>query len=127
MITSRSLAEMKVHHYVVCEEFEYDKYVERSDKTYCTILILPERYLREYDTCDDIPYGEKSVGPGAARNYCWDHALDNGFKRHWVMDDNIKRFYRYHNNRRIVAMTGGIFAAAEDFTDRYVNVPVAGS
>lgn len=51
---------------MVIEKQEYKKYVQFIDKS--QILILPNKYLKEYNTCDN--YGmSKSVGPGAARNF----------------------------------------------------------
>ena len=67
------------------------------------------------------------MGPGRARNACWDvakHQLKS--KRHWVLDDNIRAFYRLHQNQHIRVGDGTIFRAAEDFVDRYTNIPVAG-
>lgn len=125
-LTATSLENMKQKYYIVVEEHEYDLYDNNIDKNYGTVLVLPERYLKEYETCDDIPYGQKSVGPGAARNFCWDHSISIGAKYHWVMDDNIQGFYRYHNGKRITCLSSAIFRAAEDFVDRYENVPVSG-
>lgn len=124
--TAKSLERMKVKYFIVVEEFEYEKYKEVTDPNYGTVLILPEQYLRDYEVCDDIPYGQKSVGPGAARNFAWDHSISIGAKSHWVFDDNINNFYRYYRGKRIRCFNGAIFRAAEDFVDRYENVPVAG-
>ena len=112
-----------VDYYVVVEESQYSEYVNvlGEDK----VLILPQKYLDEYDTFDDV--GEaRSKGPGAARNFCWDHAIETGFTWHWVMDDNIKEFLRFNNNMRVRAESGSIFRAAEDFVDRYENIAISG-
>lgn len=122
-LTSRALEDMGVPYYIVVEKQDYDNYAKVIDKK--KILILPEKYLDEYDTFDKLGRS-KSTGPGAARNFCWDHSISNGFKRHWVMDDNIKRFLRYNYNIKIPAKTGSIFRAMEDFVDRYENVAMAG-
>jgi len=42
------------------------------------ILILPEKYLREYDTFDNLG-DSKSRGPGAARNFVWDYSIEHGY------------------------------------------------
>jgi hypothetical protein len=47
-------------------------------------------------------------------------------EKHWVLDDNISDFYRLHKNKRIRVESGAIFKAAEDFVDRYENVPISG-
>ena len=74
-----------------------------------------------------IPDSNHRMGPGRARNACWDVANNVlKTKRHWCLDDNIAAFYRLHQNRRIKVGDGTIFRAAEDFVDRYTNVAVAG-
>ena len=40
------------------------------------------------------------------------------------MDDNINGFYRFNKNLKVPVGDGAIFAAMEDFSDRYVNVPL---
>ena len=121
-LTTKALDDMGVNHYIVCESFEQEEYRE---KTNAKILTLPFEYLENYDTCDDL--GEiRSKGPGAARNFCIDHSTANGFKRHWVMDDNLDAFHRLNKNEKYEVETGATLIAAEDFVDRYKNVPVSG-
>lgn len=116
MFTSRSLARMKVPHYIAIEPQDEDLYEEALDKfkirTYVTLLIAP--------------FSNHGDGPGRARNWCWDHSISIGAEKHWVLDDNISDFYRLHKNKRVRVESGAIFRAAEDFVDRYENVPIAG-
>lgn len=122
-LTSKALEDMKVPYRIVVEAQELGQYssVINPDK----ILVLPEAYLDQYDTCDTLGRS-KSVGPGAARNFVWDHAIASGAKRHWVLDDNFDAFHRLNRNIKAEVTSGTIFKAAEDFVDRYTNVPVAG-
>lgn len=122
-LTSKALERMDVPYKIVVEEQEYDQYCSVIDPA--KVLILPTRYLRGYNTCDSLGQ-TKSVGPGAARNFVWDHATETGAKRHWVLDDNFVAFHRLNRNIKPVVSSGTIFKAAEDFVDRYTNVPVAG-
>lgn len=124
-MTSDSLIEMGIKHYMVVEQSQYQNYIDHTDPNWVTVLILPQKYLDEYDTCDDFG-STKSRGPGAARNFAWDHSISLGFKRHWVMDDNQKRFFRSNADKRYYAMSGAIFRAMEDHTDRYENVYISG-
>jgi len=112
-LTSKTLDEMNVPYYIVIEPHEYDAYASVIDKK--KILTLP------YVTDPANP-----TGPGRAREWCARHAAADGYRRHWVMDDNILNFFRLHNNRRYRVADGAIFRAAEDFVDRYDNVLVAG-
>lgn len=121
-ITSKQLNLMGVPHRIVVPEDEVSIYSSFLDHE---IIPLPQKYIEDYDTCDSLG-DSKSKGPGSARNFCWDHSLSLGAKRHWVMDDNIEAFYRANRNLQLRVRTGSILRAAEDFVDRYENVPVAG-
>jgi DNA modification methylase len=121
-LTTKSLDVMGVKHYIVCEEFEADLYRKHTN---ADVLVLPQRYLDEYDTCDELG-NSRSKGPGAARNFCIDHSTKLGFKRHWVMDDNLDAFHYLNRNEKLEVETPATLAAAEDFVDRYSNVPVSG-
>jgi hypothetical protein len=122
-LTAKSLDEMKVPYFMVIEDQEYDNYAEVIDKE--KLLILPKKYLEEYDTFDDLGF-QKSKGPGAARNFAWEHSITLGAAYHWVMDDNISGFCRLNHNQQYLVKTGGMFRAAEDFVERYKNVAQAG-
>jgi len=122
-LTSKALEAMGVPYYIIVEQNEYEKYAEFISKK--KILVLPQLFLDKYETLDNL--GEtKSKGPGAARNFCWQHSIQIGARWHWVLDDNINGFVRLNRNQRIKVQTGSMFAAAEDFVDRYENVAQAG-
>lgn len=114
---------MRVPYKIIVEKQEYKNYCFVIDKS--KILILPDKYKKEYDIFEDIGMKE-STGPGAARNYAWDHSISLGAKRHWVLDDNIRGFVRVNNNERNLVTSGTIFKCAEDFVDRYENIAVSG-
>ena len=114
--TSRSLARMKVPHYIIIEPQDYESYDESLDKL----------GTRDYVTLVVAPFSNHGDGPGRARNFAWDHAIALGAKKHWVMDDNIQDFYRLHMNERIRVESGIIFKAAEDFVDLFEYVPISG-
>ena len=121
--TSIALERLKIPYWIIVEDQEYDNYADviHPDK----ILVLPQQYLDDYDTCDDLG-DSKSKGPGSARNFAWQHAIDIGAKRHWVMDDNINSFQRLNQNLMCKVTNGAMFKACEDFVDRYTNVYLAG-
>lgn len=116
MLTSRSLTRMKVHHYIAIEPQDEKNYEKALDNF----------NLRDYVTLLIAPFSNHGDGPGRARNWCWDHSISIGEEKHWVLDDNIHDFYRLNRNKRIRVDSGAIFRAAEDFIDRYENVPVSG-
>lgn len=109
-LTVKALERMRAAYHVVIEPQEYDDYASAIDPS--KILVLPFSNL-----------GQGSI---PARNWVWEHAVSRGSARHWILDDNIRNFYRLNKNSRIRVETGAIFRAAEDFVDRYENVALAG-
>ena len=110
-ITMKALDRMGVPYRIAVEPQEYDQYAETcgADK----LLVLP--------------FSNHGKGSGPARNWCWEHSISEGHKRHWLMDDNIYEFWRLHNNKRYrVGHGSSIFRAAEDYVDRFENVALAG-
>ena len=122
-MTSKSLEQMGVPYHIVIEEQEFDDYAAVIDKK--KILILDPKYQRDYDTFDKLG-DTKSKGPGPARNFVWDHSISAGHAWHWVMDDNIDRFFRFNRNLKVPVSTGTIFKCMEDFVLRYENIAMAG-
>jgi hypothetical protein len=116
MHTSRTLAKMNIPHYITIEPHEEKQYQKA----------LEEFNLKELVTLIIAPFSNHGDGPGRARNLCWDHSINLGAKRHWVMDDNIDSFYRLHKNKRVRVNSSAMFRVMEDFVDRYENVKLAG-
>ena len=119
--TADMLEEMGLDYYIVVEKQEYEQY-----KAVCKgkVLILPQKYKDEYDTFwyDDDP----RTGPGPARNFAWQHSIDDGFKWHWVLDDNIRDVQRYNYNLKVKCLTSTPFYIMEKFVLRYKNIAIAG-
>lgn len=108
--TRKRFEEMNVPYYIVVEPQEYELYANVIDKE--KILVLPFSNLKQ----GSIP----------ARNWIWEHAIKEGHERHWIIDDNIIRFYRLNRNQVIRVVDGTIFKCAEEFTNRYENVALSG-
>jgi hypothetical protein len=109
-LTQKSLERIGVPYHIVVEPQELDEYAKVIDRK--KILTLPFSNL-----------GQGSI---PARNWVFEHSISVGAKRHWILDDNIRGFYRYNQNTKIQVGDGTIFKAAEDFTDRYLNVAKSG-
>jgi len=122
-MTMKVLELMGVPFLVVVEDQEHDDYAAVMDEK--KLLVLDETYQRDYNTCDDLG-DTKSKGAGPARNFIWDHAVANGHRWHWVMDDNIRLFHRFNRNSQIPVKDGTLFKVMEDFCLRYKNIATAG-
>lgn len=121
--TRKMLEKMGVDYYMVIEKEEYELY-KKNNTSHGTILILPDEYKLNYDTFWHD--GDKRTGPGAARNFCWEHSISNGFEYHWVLDDNIESVERLNHNMKIPCNTGTCFYIMEQFVTRFENVYLAG-
>ncbi len=121
--TAKSLESYGTPYHIIIEAQERDTYAAVIDPA--KILVLNPQYQRDYDTFDKLG-DTKSKGPGAARNFAWDHAVAAGAPWHWVMDDNIAGFYRFQNNRKLRVGDATIIRAMEDFCLRFRNVAMAG-
>ncbi len=109
-LTSKALDKMNTDYFIVIEEQEYDEYASVIDKS--KILVLPFSNL-----------GQGSI---PARNWVFENSIQRGFKRHWILDDNIDGFIRLNRNRKIKVDSSATFRAIEDFVDRYDNIAMAG-
>jgi|TARA_R100000479_G_scaffold55421_1_gene26285 hypothetical protein len=121
--TPTELDRIGVPYRIIVEEQQYDAYRENYSED--KLLILDKKFQDEYKTLDDLGY-QKSKGPGPARNFAWQHSIDEGHKWHWVMDDNIRIFARLHKNKKLRVGDGTMFYAMEDFCLRYTNIGMAG-
>jgi hypothetical protein len=108
--TAKALDAIGVPYHIVVEPQEYFQYAG---------VIAPEKILT-------LPFSNLGQGSIPARNWVWEHALETGAARHWILDDNIEGFYRLVDNLKTPVGDGTIFRAAEDFSDRYTNVAESG-
>ena len=109
-LTSKALEAINVPYKIVVEPQERDQYAMAVD---------PKKILT-------LPFSNLGQGGIPARNWVWEHSIAAGAKRHWIMDDNIREFYRMNHNLKVPVASGTILYAAESFVDRYTNVPMAG-
>jgi hypothetical protein len=108
-LTIRTLQHHQVPYYLVVEPQQYDEYASRWGEE--GMLTLPWN-------------NPGSVIP--ARNWIKEHAIANGYERHWQLDDNIRGFRRLYKGQRIPARPGLALRVVEDFTDRYKNIGISG-
>lgn len=109
-LTSKALEAIGVPYRIVIEPQELANYAAVIDRK--KILVLPFSNL-----------GQGSI---PARNWVWEHSIAEGHGRHWILDDNIRRFYRAHANKKYRMTDGSGFRAIEEFSDRYMNLHIAG-
>lgn len=109
-LTSKALEQMRVPYHIVVEPQEYNAYAS---------VINPKKILT-------LPFSNLGQGSIPARNWVWEHSIQRGAKKHWILDDNISCFYRLNRNMKNIVHSGTILRIAEIFTDRYENVVISG-
>jgi hypothetical protein len=112
-LTSDFLLKGGVKHFVVVEECEYEKYSYRNNDI-VTVLSMPA--------------SNNNLGQGSipVRNWVDEYARQKGHLKHWVLDDNITCFKRFHKNTQRDVLGSVPFRVAEDFSDRYANLYLSG-
>ena len=108
--TAKALDRMSVSYKIVVEPQEYDNYAN---------VINEEQILT-------LPFSNLGQGSIPARNWVWEHSIKSGAKRHWILDDNIRTFYRWNKNTIYEVKGANTFRAIEDWVERYKNVAMAG-
>mgnify|MGYP003133394480 CR=1 FL=1 len=100
-----------------------------QDQVPFKILVEPQEY-EQYckalgkENVLKLPFANLGQGSYPARNYAWEHAIKNGYDKHWCFDDNIPKFRRLHNGKRIPMNALKAIQILEDFTDRYLNIGI---
>jgi hypothetical protein len=109
-LTSKALELCNVSYHIVIEPQEYDAYAA---------VIDPKKILT-------LPFSNLGLGSIPARNWIWEHSIQAGHSRHWILDDNINTFFRLYKNKRMPMRTGTNFFVIEEFVERYSNIALAG-
>lgn len=122
-LTARTLDWMGVPFRLVVEPQELKAYENEVGRE--RVLELDMSYKEKYDTCDDLGL-TKTIGSGPARNFIWDHSVSEGHDFHWIMDDNIRYFYRLNRNEETKCQDGAPFCWMEHFVLQYSNIGMAG-
>jgi hypothetical protein len=94
---------------IAVEPQEYDEYCKS----------IGEEYILK------LPFSNLGVGSYPARNFCWEHSVSQGAKRHWVFDDNIHKVRRIIKGKKIPCDSGVAMNFIEEFTERYLNIGIS--
>lgn len=108
--TVKCFERMRAPYRIVIEPQEFNQYSSVIEKS--KILVLPFSNLNQ----GSIP----------ARNWVFEHSIKEGYKKHWILDDNISDFKRLNKNRRYYVGDATILRVMEIFCDRYENIALAG-
>lgn len=84
-LTADNLNKSNIDFRIAVEPQEAKEYIKKLGKE--KVLILP--------------FSNLGLGSFPARNFCWEHAKNNGHKYHWLFDDNILFWMKWINGKRI--------------------------
>lgn len=109
-LTIDTLEEMGIDFNICVEPDEYDNYISNPKIDKNKVIKLPENF------------SERKQGGIPVRNFVWQHSIDNGHKKHWIIDDNIDGFYRWNENVQKRVKDGVVFRIMEDYSDMWENL-----
>lgn len=111
--TFHSLVKIGIKNYkMVIEREEVEKYIQSG---------IPEDKILIFDKQDKT---DKSGIP--VRNFVWDYSISQNETYHWILDDNIKFFYRWNRNKRSEVNSGYVFKHIEEYMETKNNVVLSG-
>jgi len=105
-LTTKALADVGLHFYVVVEPQDADD------------------YRNEYPEAQIVVMEKDNQGIGYVRNACKEHSISIGADFHWQVDDNIKDFRIRENGKNVVKNTRNIFAATEYYMSHFDNIGI---
>jgi len=83
-LTANIFLQNNLHFYIAVEPQEYNDYVKSIGAKYVLKL----------------PFSNLGLGSYPARNFCWEHSKKNGYKYHWLFDDNIIHWLKWIDGKR---------------------------
>lgn len=84
-LTAKLFENAKIDYLIAVEPQEYELYCKALNE---------KRVLK-------LPFSNLGLGSYPARNFCWEHAKANGYKYHWLFDDNFLMFKKWINSKRV--------------------------
>ncbi len=123
-LTQEMLEKYGVPYKIVVEESEFDLYAENVPEK--KIITLPKDFRENPTYAVRCDVTNTLGGSIPVRNFVYEHSKSQGYKRHWILDDNMAPIYRLNRNEKIEVRSGSPFRILEDFVDRYTNVGMAG-
>jgi hypothetical protein len=109
-LTADRFEDSGIHYLIAVEPQEYDFYCKKLGS---------KRIIK-------LPFSNLGLGSYPARNYCWEHAKANGYKYHWIFDDNITEIRKWINQKReIIKDYVTSFKYVENYSEKF-NIDING-
>jgi len=101
-LTANSFEKAGIDYLIAVEPQEKDKYINTLGK---------HRII-------ELPFSNLGLGSYPARNFCWEHSKNLGYKYHWLFDDNIRGFDKWINAKRTKIDNG---LSAIRYVENFIN------
>lgn len=85
-LTAKLFEGAGIEYLIVVEPQEKEEYIKALSKERVIVL----------------PFSNLGLGSYPARNFCWEHSITKGYSYHWIFDDNIIRWLKWINRRRVI-------------------------
>ena len=109
-LTADNLDKSGLNYFIAVEPQEYQQYCKKLGEN---------RVLK-------LPFSNLGLGSYPARNFCWEHAKNQGAKYHWLFDDNILFWMKWINGkRRKIESINDALIYVESFVDKN-NITIGG-
>lgn len=102
-ITAKSFEKHNIDYLIAVEPQEAKDYIKSLGKH--RVLVLP--------------FSNLGLGSYPARNFCWEHAKNNGYEYYWCFDDNINGFAKWVNGKKVRANDCDAIFYVENFINKY--------
>ena len=117
-LTHNWFSKHKIKHWIFVENCEYEQYKQNMNDDYTNVVSLPPEL-------DNLGQGSIPVRNYVDKYWEWDERQVKEMK-YWLIDDNIKAFYRWEKNTRREIRDTTPFRVLEDFAKRYKNLYLSG-
>ena len=109
-LTAKIFLSENIDFKIAVEPQEYDNYCKS----------VGENHVLKLD------FSNLGLGSYPARNACWEHSIKQGYRKHFLFDDNIRCFSRLNKGMRKKTTALESLLALQEFTDRYENIAISG-
>lgn len=106
--TARIFQKENIDFRIAVEPQEVDLYAKNIDRK--NILVLP--------------FSNLGLGSYPARNEIWEDSIKRGLKKHFIFDDNIRKFDRLNLGKRTEATALEALKTCEIFSEKFCNLGI---
>ena len=112
-ITAKHFLKANIDFKIAVEPQEYEQYCKKLNQHHVLKL----------------PFSNLGLGSYPARNFCWDHSIKLGYKKHFIFDDNIYGFVTIKKEKIYKRVKCEVLPALDTlikFDEKFKNIAISG-